>query len=128
MTTTAESPPEALTALGAELAGLMKRCAPMMILARETPSEVSLNAPIAHLLKPGTPLWFGGVRVGRRYVSYHLMPIYTHPVLAAQVSPALERRMQGKSCFNFTKPDPALFAQLEALTIEAARLYAPPGI
>jgi hypothetical protein len=37
---------------------------------------------------------------------------------------ALRRRMQGKSCFNFKRPDPDLMAELEALTRAAAELYA----
>jgi hypothetical protein len=49
-------------------------------------------------------------------VSYYLMPVYASPELAASVSPALAKRKQGKACFNFTKVDEALFAELEALT------------
>jgi hypothetical protein len=60
--------------------------------------------------------WFAGVRLGKRYVSYYLMPVYTDPSLLADVSPELKRRMQGKSCFNFTRVDEALFAELTALT------------
>ena len=44
------------------------------------------------------------------------MPVYASPELAASVSPALAKRKQGKACFNFTKIDEALFAELEDLT------------
>jgi hypothetical protein len=44
------------------------------------------------------------------------MPIYVSPELAATISPELAKRRQGKACFNFTKIDEVLFAQLEALT------------
>jgi hypothetical protein len=60
--------------------------------------------------------WFGGVRLGKRYVSYYLMPVYVDPSLAGMVSPELKRHMQGKSCFNFSKLDEGLFAELESLT------------
>jgi len=60
--------------------------------------------------------FFAGVRVGKRYVSYHLMPIYTLPDLVANISPELRKRMQGKSCFNFTTVDEGLMTELEALT------------
>lgn len=60
--------------------------------------------------------WFGGVRLGKRYVSYYLMPVYVEPVLLEGASPALRRRMQGKSCFNFTSVDEALFSELAELT------------
>ena len=55
--------------------------------------------------------WFAGVRLGKQYVSYYLMPVYVDPSLAEQISPELKRRMQGKSCFNFTKLDEGLFAR-----------------
>ncbi len=60
--------------------------------------------------------WFGGVRLGKRYVSYYLMPVYVEPSLLAGISPELKRRMQGKSCFNFTSVDEELFRELETLT------------
>lgn len=60
--------------------------------------------------------WFAGVRLGKAYVSYYLMPIYVEPALLEGVSPELKRRMQGKSCFNFTAVDEALLAELAELT------------
>jgi hypothetical protein len=60
--------------------------------------------------------WFGATRVGKRYVSYYLMPIYVKPDLLDDVSPELKKRMQGKSCFNFAKVDETLLAELEDLT------------
>lgn len=60
--------------------------------------------------------WFAGVRVGKAYVSYYLMPIYVEPALLDGVSPELRRRMQGKSCFNFRSVDDALIDELDALT------------
>jgi hypothetical protein len=113
-------------ALTTELIALQRRAAPNMLVAREGPEGISLNAPWAHPTKPKEPMWFGGVKAGKAYVSYHLMPVYTHPALAASISPALKKRMQGKSCFNFQAADPALFEELEALTREAAALYAAP--
>ena len=60
--------------------------------------------------------FFAGVRVGKRYVSYHLMPIYARPQLLDGISADLRRRMQGKSCFNFTSVDERLMGELETLT------------
>lgn len=62
------------------------------------------------------PLFFAAVKPGKAYVSFHLMPIYMNPKLQATISPELKKRMQGKSCFNFKKPDPELFKQLNELT------------
>ena len=60
--------------------------------------------------------WFAGVRLGKRYVSYYLMPVYVEPSLLDDISPELRRRMQGKSCFNFGSVDEGLFAELAELT------------
>lgn len=62
------------------------------------------------------PRFFGAVQAKKAYVSFHLMPVYEDPRLLDGISPALRKRMQGKSCFNFTAPDAALFEELDALT------------
>jgi hypothetical protein len=49
----------------------------------------------------GHPMYFGSVRLGKAYVSFHLMPLYMSPKLTGRISPALKKRMQGKTCFNF---------------------------
>jgi hypothetical protein len=59
--------------------------------------------------------WFGSVRRGKRYVSIYLMPVYVDPSLLDGASPDLRKRMQGKSCFNFTKVDEPLIGELESL-------------
>ena len=59
---------------------------------------------------------FGGVEVKKNYVSYHLMPVYAYPELLETISPTLKKRMQGKSCFNFTKTDAEMLKELEGLT------------
>src|SRR4051812_48889602 len=53
-----------------------------------------------------------GIRVGKSYVSYYLMSVYERPQLLDTISPELRKRMQGKSCFNFTRVDEALMAEL----------------
>ena len=65
--------------------------------------------------KDGYRTWFGGVEIKKACVSAHLIPVYAYPDLLEGVDPALIKRMQGKSCFNFKQPDPALLAQLESL-------------
>ena len=65
----------------------------------------------------GQPWGFvAATRLGKRYVSYYLMAVYADGGLTATISPELKRRMQGKSCFNFTRVDEPLFRELEALT------------
>jgi hypothetical protein len=71
---------------------------------------------------------FAAVRLGKRYVSYHLMPIYVDPRLLADASDGLRGRMQGKSCFNFTRVDQGLFDELADLTARGRELYADRGL
>ena len=72
-------------------------------------------------------LMFGSVRIGKRYVSYHLMCVYLQPELLASMSPELRRRMQGRSCFNFTTIDEGLFDELSAITSKGREQYAARG-
>jgi hypothetical protein len=71
----------------------------------------------------GQPLFFGAVISGRAYVSFHLMPLYWDESLAKKLSPALKKKMQGKSCVNFTGPDPKLFRELAKATAAGLALY-----
>jgi hypothetical protein len=71
----------------------------------------------------GRPLFFGAVISGRAHVSFHLMPLYWDSTLRKRVSPQLGKHMQGKSCFNFTAPEPALFRELAKLTAAGFALY-----
>ena len=64
----------------------------------------------------GRPLFVAAVQIRKNYVSYHLMPVYAVPQLLKEISPALKKRMQGKSCFNFTTIEPELVKELSALT------------
>ena len=87
-------------------------------------AERSYGVDMASESERNPTTWFAGVRLGKAYVSYYLMPIYVEPALLEGVSPALKRRMQGKSCFNFTSIDDALFDEIETLT---ARAYEQTG-
>jgi hypothetical protein len=71
----------------------------------------------------GKPLFFGAVLSRKSSVSFHLMPLYWEPALLRAMSPALKKRMQGKSCFNFAALEPALFRELAALTRAGLRHY-----
>jgi hypothetical protein len=75
----------------------------------------------------GKEVWFGAVRIGKNYVSYHIMPIYTNPDLLKGISPELKKRMQGKSCFNFTHVDERLFQELAELTERGYECFKKEG-
>jgi len=70
-------------------------------------------------------MFFGSAKVGKAYVSFHLLPLYMNAALSKAVSPALKTRMHGKSCFNFTTdPDKATVGELKKLTAAAIREWA----
>jgi hypothetical protein len=81
----------------------------------------------AHIQRNRKPLYFGSVRTGRSYVSFHLMPVYLWPELLDGISDRLRSRMQGKSCFNFTAPDGDLLSELAELTNRGAAKYREAG-
>ncbi len=98
----------------AALRQILKRHVAGMIVQADTPSEFTLVTPAMGPNKK--PLWFGAVLSKKSAVTYHLMPLYYNPKLKAAIAPELRARMQGKTCFNFQRPDPALFARLDELT------------
>ena len=69
-----------------------------------------------HYIMNKQPMFFGAVRKGKAYVSFHLMPVYVFPELLRELSPELKRRMQGKSCFNFKTSDEKFLNELAKLT------------
>jgi len=50
-------------------------------------------------------MYFASVRLGKAYVRFHLT--LSCPPLTRTISPALKKRMQRETCFDFkTDPDP----------------------
>jgi hypothetical protein len=103
----------------ARLKPILARYAKRLSVKADTPVEYTLitrsESPF-HQHK-GEPLYFGSVRLGKAYVSFHLMPLYMCPALVKRIPPMLKKRMQGKTCFNFkTDPDSELIADLKRLT------------
>lgn len=90
-------------------------------------SDEELSVDTRHIHENRKPLWFGGVQIKKRYVSYHLMPVYLNPGLLEGISPGLMKRMQGKSCFNFTSSDASLLKELATLTEAGFRDYEKRG-
>ncbi len=72
----------------------------------------------------GKPVWFTAIRMGKNYVSYHLMPVYMNPAMQKRIPPELKKRMQGKrasisarsiaSCFGNFLISPLLASKVTA--------------
>ena len=104
-----------LNAVEARLRTIFEPYRDRLTIAREGPGGIYLELP-GYEGKPWG--YVGGTRVGKRYVSFYLMGAYDGG-LQASMSPALRKRMQGRTCFNFTHVDEALFAELESVTAMA---------
>jgi hypothetical protein len=99
----------------ARLRSILEPYRDRLTVAKEGPEGIYLELPGYE----GQPWGYvGGTRVGKSYVSYYLMGAYDGG-LQAEMSPELRKRMQGKTCFNFTRIDEPLFAELESLTAKA---------
>ena len=105
----------------AKLKAIFKPYAKRMDVAADTDSLYMLNT--RHMMPNKQPLYFGGVRTGKSYVSFHLMSVYICPEEMKGMSADLKKRMQGKSCFNFRNVDEKLFKELAALTKAGAARF-----
>ena len=93
---------------------ILRPLVPPLVVGADGPGGYTLNVARDDIPEPRR--YFGGTRLGKRYVSFYLFPVYVFPGLLEGISPGLKRRMQGKSCFNFTSIDEPLIEELADLT------------
>jgi hypothetical protein len=103
-----------LQAVFEQLRGVLQPYAEQLVVGADTPGQYSLNTPYVATLKK--ELFFAGAQIGKNYVTFHLMPVYGSPALREALSAELKQRMHGRACFNFTRVDPEILAELSALT------------
>lgn len=113
------------TAIFTALKALLLPHAAALVVQTDAPEAYVLNT--RHVMPNRQALFFGSVQIKKAYVSFHLMPVYVQPALLEGVSPALLKRMQGKSCFNFKTLDVALFEELGRLTEAGLASYRAQG-
>ncbi len=110
----------------AALRSVLAGQAAKLAITTESPARYTLltRSPSPFPQHKGQPMWFGEVRIGKAYVSFHLMALYFNAELADTISPALKRRMQGKTCFNFkTLPEPEILSELTRLTKACIQVF-----
>ena len=104
-----------LPAVETRLRAILDPYRDQLTVSKEGPDGIYLELPG----NEGKPWGYvAGTRLGKAYVSYYLMGAYDGG-LRAEMSPELQRRMQGKTCFNFTRIDEDLFRELEVITAKA---------
>ena len=113
MTVTEDKKAAGFTAVEDRLREILEPLRSKLVATRDQPGDFALEIPGLEGLPWG---YVAGIRRGKRYVSYYLMSVYADPEISASMSPELRRRMQGKSCFNFTHVDEPLFAELAHIT------------
>jgi hypothetical protein len=102
-----------LDAVHARLREILAPYRDTLVVTKDGPGGVTLEVPGLE----GKPWGYvAGTRLGKRYVSYYLMPVYASPGAIEGMSPDLRKRMQGKSCFNFSTIDERLFSELADIT------------
>ena len=118
--------PAQMAAVFAGLARIFAPYQPPLIATTDEPGHLNLQTPASQRYPDG--FFFGMVKIGKRYVSFHLMPVYTNPELLQTIGPELRTRMHGKSCFNFTRLELEQIYELERLTAEAFTRYQRDGL
>jgi hypothetical protein len=120
----ARAPGEDEALIFQRLRSILAKYEPSLAVKHDTPTYYYLNSK-----KPqkGKEFFFGAASIKKSYVSFYLFALYTHPELQKKISASLKKRHQGKSCFNFTDPDEALFKELAALTKEGFALHKKAG-
>ena len=104
-----------------QLKSILQRYAENLTVKTDTSDSYYLDGPYSEKWKK--ELFFGSAQIKKNYVSFYLMPVYMYPELIKNISPELKKRMQGKSCFNFKKVEPALFEELTTLTRKGAEKF-----
>ena len=104
-----------------QLKDILKPYAGDLTVKADTADTYYLDGPYSEKWKK--ELFFGSAQIKKNYVSFYLMPVYMYPELLNDISPELKKHMQGKSCFNFKKVEPALFEELAALTRKGAEKF-----
>ncbi len=108
-----------------ELKKILQTYESKLQLIEDTEEEYYLDTD--YIMKNKKRLSFGSVSIKKSYVSFHLMPVYENPTLLNNLSPQLQRRMQGKSCFNFLEINQPLFEELKTLTQIGFESYQSKG-
>ena len=115
---------EEFAAVEERLRGILVPFSDRLVATKDGPGGYQLEIPGLEGKPSG---YVAGTRVGKRYVSFYLMPVYAWPSLLDGASPELLRRRQGKSCFNFSRVDDALFAELADVTARGIGRYHERG-
>ena len=89
-----------LTAVFNQLRPILEPYIAGMVAMQDNERGLYLNT--RSVMKNKQPLFFASIALNKKYVSFHVFPVYMYPDLLDGIGD-LTKRMQGKSCFNFRK-------------------------
>jgi hypothetical protein len=107
------------------LKGLLAHYAPRLHASEDSETLYMLECGYVPEMKRS--MAFAGVQIRRSFVSFHLLPIYSHPELLSGISDALRKRLAGRTSFNFVRPERDLLVELSALADRGFHLYEELG-
>lgn len=98
------------------IAAILRRHAGGLVATVDNPEHLQLDRPATGT---GKADFVASVKIGKRYIALHLMPLYCHPGLIETMPDSLRPRMHGKSCLNFSPGKPVPEADLDTLVATA---------
>lgn len=98
------------------ISAILRRHATGLIAEVDTADHLQLTRSAAADRKPA---FVASVKIAKRYVALHLMPLYCHPELVEAMPQALRPHMHGKSCLNFKPGKPVPESDLDTLIAAA---------
>lgn len=113
-----------LAAVFAAYRPILEPYIPKMIVVQDNERGLYLNTH--SVMKNRQPLFFASLAVNKAYVSFHLFPVYLYPELLDGIGD-LKKRMQGASCFNFSKVDPDQVERIRALVEAGYQRFTTEG-
>ena len=108
-----------------DLKAMLEKYSSKLVCTENTSEAFNLNT--GHIMKNKRPLYFGGVKLNKSNVSYHLMPIYVFPELHVHIGPKLKPLLKGKSCFNIKQLGDDIIGELNYLTDMCYEKYETEG-
>ena len=118
-----------LTNLFLKLKELMKKYEPPFIPKTETNSgyDLWIKKEVTVASRKYPEFFFGGVTLRPKYVSLYNMPMYMSKEITQGLSPALKKKLSGKSCFHFTEMNDDLLKEIEILFEKGFAYFAENG-
>lgn len=114
---------ESLEVTAAQFTEVLRPYAELFTVTAQSETGISLSLPG----RSGPVSFFGAVVLRKNYVAVHLMPVYVYPELLNDLSPALKKRMQGKSCFNFKEFNAGFTGEISGLIERCITKYRETG-